>query len=40
VRDKYADARLTQIVNDPGELGMEDLIQDEEIVLTVTARAT
>ncbi|HEY1826252.1 MAG TPA: DNA gyrase subunit A [Acidimicrobiales bacterium] len=36
VRDKYADARLTQIVNDPGELGMEDLIDDEEIVLTVT----
>ncbi len=36
VRDKYADARLTQIVNDPGELGLEDLIQDEEIVLTVT----
>jgi DNA gyrase subunit A len=36
VRDKYADPRLTQIVNDPGELGMEDLIQDEEIVLTVT----
>jgi len=36
VRDKYADARITQIVNDPGELGMEDLIQDEEIVLTVT----
>ena len=36
VRDKYADARVTQIVNDPGELGMEDLIQDEEIVLTVT----
>jgi DNA gyrase subunit A len=36
VRDKYAEARLTQIVNDPGELGMEDLIQDEEIVLTVT----
>jgi DNA gyrase subunit A len=36
VRDKYANERLTQIVNDPGELGMEDLIQDEEIVLTVT----
>ncbi len=36
VRDKYADARLTQIVNDPGELGVEDLIDDEEIVLTVT----
>ncbi|HTB08186.1 MAG TPA: DNA gyrase subunit A [Acidimicrobiales bacterium] len=36
VRDKYANARLTQIVNDPGELGVEDLIDDEEIVLTVT----
>jgi DNA gyrase subunit A len=36
VRDKYANPRVTQIVNDPGELGMEDLIQDEEIVLTVT----
>ena len=36
VRDKYATARLTQIVNDPGELGMEDLIDDEEIVITMT----
>ncbi|MGC2175014.1 MAG: DNA gyrase C-terminal beta-propeller domain-containing protein, partial [Acidimicrobiales bacterium] len=27
---------LTQIVNDPGELGVEDLIQDEEIVITMT----
>ena len=36
IRDKYADARLTQIVNDPGELGMEDLIDDEEIVITMT----
>jgi DNA gyrase subunit A len=36
IRDKYANDRLTQIVNDPGELGVEDLIQDEEIVLTMT----
>jgi DNA gyrase subunit A len=36
LRDKYADERVTQILNDPGELGVEDLIQDEEIVLTMT----
>src|ERR1017187_3283202 len=36
LRNKYADERVTQIVNNPGELGVEDLIQDEEIVLTMT----
>ena len=36
VRDKFANARRTAIVNDPGELGMEDLIDDEEIVVTMT----
>ncbi len=36
VRDKFADDRVTQIVNDPGELGVEDLIKDEEIVITMT----
>jgi DNA gyrase subunit A len=36
VRDKFANERLTQIVNDPGELGMEDLIDDEDIVITMT----
>ena len=36
IRDKFANARATQIVNDPGELGVEDLIDDEEIVLTLT----
>jgi DNA gyrase subunit A len=36
VRDKYADDRVTMIVNDPGELGLEDLITDEEIVITMT----
>ncbi len=36
VRAKYAEARVTAIVNDPGELGAEDLINDEEIVITMT----
>lgn len=36
IRDKYANDRLTQIVNDPGELGAEDLIDDEDIVITMT----
>jgi DNA gyrase subunit A len=36
IGDKYANDRLTQVVNDPGELGMEDLIDDEEIVITMT----
>ena len=36
IRDTYATPRLTAIVNDPGELGMEDLIDDEEIVVTMT----
>jgi DNA gyrase subunit A len=36
IRDKYANERRTQIVNDPGELGTEDLIDDEEIVITMT----
>jgi DNA gyrase subunit A len=36
IRDKFANDRLTQIVNDPGELGMEDLIDDEDIVIAMT----
>jgi DNA gyrase subunit A len=36
VRDRFADERRTEIVNDPGELGIEDLVADEEIVLTMT----
>ena len=36
IRDKYGNDRVTQIVNDPGELGMEDLIDDEDIVITIT----
>ena len=36
IRDRFASDRKTAIVNDPGELGMEDLITDEEIVVTMT----
>jgi len=36
IRDKYADDRVTRIVNDPGEMGLEDLIDDAEIVITMT----
>ncbi len=36
VRDKFIEPRRTAIVNDPGELGMEDLIDDEELVVTLT----
>jgi len=36
IRKKYANDRRTAIVNDPGELGVEDLIADEDIVITLT----
>ncbi|HEX4083236.1 MAG TPA: DNA gyrase subunit A, partial [Acidimicrobiales bacterium] len=37
IRDKFADDRRSVITHDPGELGVEDLIDDEEIVVTMTA---
>jgi DNA gyrase subunit A len=37
IRDKYADERRTVITHDPGELGVEDLVDDEEVVVTMTA---
>ncbi len=37
IRDKFADARRSIITHDPGELGVEDLIDDEEVVVTMTA---
>ena len=36
IRDKYADHRRTRIVPDEGDLSIEDLIADEELVVTVT----
>jgi DNA gyrase subunit A len=36
VKDKFGDARRTQIVDDPGELSIEDLIADERMVITIS----
>jgi DNA gyrase subunit A len=36
IREKFADPRRTEIVNDPGELGIEDLVADEDVVITMT----
>jgi DNA gyrase subunit A len=38
VREKYADARRSQITFDAGELDLEDLIDDEELVVTMSAK--
>jgi DNA gyrase subunit A len=37
VREKYADKRRSRIIPDEGDLSLEDLIADEEIVVSVTA---
>jgi DNA gyrase subunit A len=36
IKQRFADDRRTVITHDPGELGVEDLINDEEIVVTMT----
>src|SRR5450631_1298905 len=38
IRDKYADDRRTEITTDPGDLADLDLIEDEELVLTLSHR--
>lgn len=37
IRDKYADERRSPLTFDPGDLDIEDLIEDEEIVVMMTA---
>jgi DNA gyrase subunit A len=37
VRDKYGDERRTQIIDESGELRIEDLIADEDMAITVTS---
>ncbi|MGH9081981.1 MAG: DNA gyrase subunit A [Acidimicrobiales bacterium] len=37
LRDTFADGRRSPVIHDPGELGIEDLVADEEIVVTTTA---
>jgi len=36
VRDKYGDARRTQIVDETAELQLEDLIADEQVAVTIS----
>ena len=36
IRDKYGDDRRTEIIEDSGELRVEDLIADEDVVITAT----
>ncbi len=36
VRDKYGDERRTEILDDLGEFNMEDLIAEEEMVITIS----
>ena len=36
VRDQFADARRTQIIDDADEINIEDLIEDEEMVVTIS----
>ncbi len=37
IRDRFGDARRSRIIPDEGELSLEDLIADEELVVTITA---
>ncbi|MGH9047457.1 MAG: DNA gyrase C-terminal beta-propeller domain-containing protein, partial [Acidimicrobiales bacterium] len=37
IRERFADERRSVITHDPGEMAMEDLINDQEIVVTMTA---
>jgi DNA gyrase subunit A len=36
VRDRFGDKRRTEILDDGAEIGLEDLIEDEEMVITVS----
>jgi DNA gyrase subunit A len=36
IKDKYGDARRTQIVGDVGDIDIEDLIAEEDVVVTLT----
>ena len=38
IRERYADARRTEIVEAEGEIMMEDLVADEEVVVTISSR--
>jgi DNA gyrase subunit A len=38
IKEKYADPRRTEISYDPGEIDLEDLIDDEDLVVTMSAK--
>jgi DNA gyrase subunit A len=38
IRDAHATPRMTQLTHDPGEIDLEDLIDDEELVVTLSAK--
>ena len=37
IRDEFATDRITALMPDPGELDIEDLIDDEDLVVTLTS---
>ncbi len=37
IRSKYGDLRRTQIIHDKGDIDVEDMIQKEDVVITLTA---
>ncbi|MGC8463302.1 MAG: DNA gyrase subunit A [Acidimicrobiales bacterium] len=36
IRDTYAEERRTEITHDPGDMNVEDLVEDEELVVTMS----
>jgi DNA gyrase subunit A len=36
LKEKYGDGRRTEIIEDPGEISIEDLIKKEDMVITIT----
>src|SRR5271166_138659 len=36
IRDKFANERRTRITHDPGDMNVEDLVEDEELVVTMS----
>jgi DNA gyrase subunit A len=36
IRDTYAEDRRTEITHDPGDMNVEDLVEDEELVVTMS----
>ncbi len=36
IRDAYAEERRTEITHDPGDMNVEDLVEDEELVVTMS----